>query len=517
MKIDESFRGWGKHAHKMLITMVWKVTTTAQDGIQAMTFAQEAKVEAKEAEAAAPTVIADVAGVKADAEYLNKKKKEQRTGEVEKQVEDLAADARQIAREEEEGEEKRPTITVGSSPQDTKSDYIIEHVKKSAAGVQDHLGEGGAFAYGGRFATRGTVRFETEHAMIDYLHKPATPKSFEWGARRVYLNREVCRAKEGEVKGKAVRKLARAVIEREGGNSACAKEQIDGGRAAGFLFRRAAKFERAPRAPALGAADDDITAARMPRGGDDDAGVEDAREQVERHRRALPVVGDRKHPDSEYSPICFVQRWQWFCRATGGYGRLEAAGWALEETLEAALGSVGCQPAPARPAPSLPPAWSLLLATPGMPTQVLLGLGCSCVGWSEAAQCCAAAAASRSRGAADDGHSADGLGGHDDLSWQAILATARQEAEGPGGQPGGPAPDVVDLAAGEAAPDKAAGQSPDPMSKARLDLLVRYMASVESRGQDQGTTPQRQKLQRKLLLRMCGGGSEKGLPSAAPK
>jgi len=41
----------------------------------------------------------------------------------------------------------------------------------------------------------------------------------------------------------------------------------------------------------------------------------------------------------------------------------------------------------------------------------------------------------------------------------------------------------------------------DRMTKSQLDLLFRYMASVEGRHHEQGSTPQRQKLQRKLLLR----------------
>lgn len=45
------------------------------------------------------------------------------------------------------------------------------------------------------------------------------------------------------------------------------------------------------------------------------------------------------------------------------------------------------------------------------------------------------------------------------------------------------------------------------MSKSRLDFLLRYMAAAESRHSEQGAVSQRQKLQRKLLLRTAAGGA----------
>eukprot|EP00406_Dinophysis_acuminata_P045827 CAMPEP_0179300480 /NCGR_PEP_ID=MMETSP0797-20121207/47055_1 /TAXON_ID=47934 /ORGANISM="Dinophysis acuminata, Strain DAEP01" /LENGTH=251 /DNA_ID=CAMNT_0021009949 /DNA_START=22 /DNA_END=774 /DNA_ORIENTATION=+ len=49
---------------------------------------------------------------------------------------------------------------------------------------------------------------------------------------------------------------------------------------------------------------------------------------------------------------------------------------------------------------------------------------------------------------------------------------------------------------------RSATQGRPEINKARLDLLLRHMLSAEARSQEQqGTTPQRQKLQRKLLLR----------------
>lgn len=48
-------------------------------------------------------------------------------------------------------------------------------------------------------------------------------------------------------------------------------------------------------------------------------------------------------------------------------------------------------------------------------------------------------------------------------------------------------------------------EPPDPVNKARLDLLFRYLASMDARNGEQGATPQRQKLQRKLLQRTAAG------------
>jgi len=56
-------------------------------------------------------------------------------------------------------------------------------------------------------------------------------------------------------------------------------------------------------------------------------------------------------------------------------------------------------------------------------------------------------------------------------------------------------------------PEVAAAEEepPDPVNKARLDLLFRYLASMDARNGEQGATPQRQKLQRKLLQRTAAG------------
>lgn len=62
---------------------------------------------------------------------------------------------------------------------------------------------------------------------------------------------------------------------------------------------------------------------------------------------------------------------------------------------------------------------------------------------------------------------------------------------------------------GGAASDAAAGDAAYSVSKSRLDLIFRYMANAESKNSEQGTTLQRQKLQRKLLLRSVARTNQK--------
>lgn len=68
--------------------------------------------------------------------------------------------------------------------------------------------------------------------------------------------------------------------------------------------------------------------------------------------------------------------------------------------------------------------------------------------------------------------------------------------------------EMAEMADGACEDGDIAGLS-DQMSKARLDLLFRYMASMEGRSQrDTSANPLRQKLQRKLLQRNAAGGSK---------
>ena len=97
-------------------------------------------------------------------------------------------------------------------------------INSNLVDAEDDIEE--TFAYA-RMGTRGAAKFKTEDAMWDFLTTNKGGHEYEHEGRRLYVRAGESYVSSDDLKEKAVRKVVRALIEREGGDGKTAKAKID--------------------------------------------------------------------------------------------------------------------------------------------------------------------------------------------------------------------------------------------------------------------------------------------------
>ena len=117
------------------------------------------------------------------------------------------------------------TIIFSNFPEESQADDIIHKITEYVASVKDDIDEVYTYAKTG---TRGAARFTTGDAMWRYMTKNKGNHKYEHEGRRIYAKAAGgAVTEEEERREKAVRKVVRALIEREGGNGDVVKQRID--------------------------------------------------------------------------------------------------------------------------------------------------------------------------------------------------------------------------------------------------------------------------------------------------
>jgi hypothetical protein len=129
--------------------------------------------------------------------------------------------------EDEKTEKQQRTITFGTFPEDTKSESIKAFIDATLESVGPDIEE--AFTYGKKFAERGAARFKTKAAMWKYMTENAGSHKHSFEGKAIYVNADGGRDRSDTDKNreKAVRKLVRTVIEKNGGDGKALKSTID--------------------------------------------------------------------------------------------------------------------------------------------------------------------------------------------------------------------------------------------------------------------------------------------------
>ena len=116
---------------------------------------------------------------------------------------------------QEDGEKSR-TITFGNWPEGTTSqtiiDFIAKHMEEAREDIED---DKGIFAYGKNYAVRGAARFKTTALLLKYLRKDDTKTKIVKEHLVIYIIRDADKPQDDIDREKAVRKLVRAIIEKE--------------------------------------------------------------------------------------------------------------------------------------------------------------------------------------------------------------------------------------------------------------------------------------------------------------
>jgi hypothetical protein len=104
-------------------------------------------------------------------------------------------------------------------------------VQELIVAIQDQLKDAKTdleeiYAFGKSRAERGAARFKTEEGMRKYMTSK-TDHVFEFMGKNIYTNAGGVKAAADRKREKAVRKLVRALIEKEGGDSAAVKAEIE--------------------------------------------------------------------------------------------------------------------------------------------------------------------------------------------------------------------------------------------------------------------------------------------------
>ncbi|CAK0905463.1 unnamed protein product, partial [Prorocentrum cordatum] len=110
------------------------------------------------------------------------------------------------------------TITFGTFPEDIKATEIVTFIGDALKEVEGELGE--ILARGKKFAERGGARLKTAESMRDYIGGAAARRRRECQGKRVYCNvgsKRQDQSLEEVGRGKAARKVARTIIEANGG------------------------------------------------------------------------------------------------------------------------------------------------------------------------------------------------------------------------------------------------------------------------------------------------------------
>ena len=124
-------------------------------------------------------------------------------------------------------EKRSRTITFGDFPTDTKADVIKTFIDGIVDGVKADIEE--TFAYGKKRSERGGARFNSKDAMWKYMTDHAGNHNHPYAGTTIYCNVDAAgENKPGDAdRVKAVRKIVRLIIEKNGGNGNEVKKKID--------------------------------------------------------------------------------------------------------------------------------------------------------------------------------------------------------------------------------------------------------------------------------------------------
>ena len=133
---------------------------------------------------------------------------------------------------------RRKTIYFGKFPEDTKADIIIRHVKEWTKTAEDHIEEVYAL---GKFAERGAARFKSEALALDFMVQNRGMLQFDACGTKVYASPDSTHDPAPN-RTKAVRKVVRMLIERNGGDGNAVKKDIATNYAKGKVWWKDCKF-----------------------------------------------------------------------------------------------------------------------------------------------------------------------------------------------------------------------------------------------------------------------------------
>ena len=131
-------------------------------------------------------------------------------------------------------EQRSRTITFGRFPEDTKSEQIKSLISQWLEDTKDDIEE--VFAFGKFRAEAGGARFKTEDAMWQYMAKLTDQRTHEFMGRQIYTNADGAKKTTDSLREKAVRKVVRAIIEKEGGDGKKVKEHIETDYKKGYVW-----------------------------------------------------------------------------------------------------------------------------------------------------------------------------------------------------------------------------------------------------------------------------------------
>jgi hypothetical protein len=126
-----------------------------------------------------------------------------------------------------DAEKRSRTVTFGPFPEDTKAGVIKEFIEGKMADVRSDIEE--TFAFGKMRAEKGGARFKTGEAMWKYMKANAGNHKHSFNEKSIYANVDI-NLKEtsaDETKVKAMRKVVRIVIEKNGGDGKEVKKHLE--------------------------------------------------------------------------------------------------------------------------------------------------------------------------------------------------------------------------------------------------------------------------------------------------
>jgi hypothetical protein len=124
-------------------------------------------------------------------------------------------------------EKRNRTVTFGPFPEDTKAAIIVSFIDGKMADVKPDIEE--IFAFGKTRAERGGARFKTREAMWKYMVANAGNHRHIFKEKSVYANvdNKLKGSSADEAKVKAMRKVVRIVIEKNGADGKEVKKHME--------------------------------------------------------------------------------------------------------------------------------------------------------------------------------------------------------------------------------------------------------------------------------------------------
>ena len=126
-----------------------------------------------------------------------------------------------------DGEKRSRTVTFGPFPEDTKTSLIENFINDKMTDVKSDIEE--IFAFGKTRAEKGGARFKTSDAMWKYMKTNAGNHKHAFKDTSIYANVDLNmrESKKDQAKVKAMRKVVRIVIEKNGGDAKEVKKNME--------------------------------------------------------------------------------------------------------------------------------------------------------------------------------------------------------------------------------------------------------------------------------------------------